>query len=249
MKSVIIGFGVFLLIGSTWAGTFVETFDDKRLDSWQEIVWRDDPPGSWKIIDGELHAVNDDRVLRLLTIGDKTWQDYTVEFDVKPLRKHGTGSIAIAARIKGTTLVFCEIGDLPFFILTNIICSTTSNFHDKHSQLLYFESHSLLRREDWSTLKLGVQGEFFTFWINGKKIAQTGDDFTLKIHEDQKTKIKGKAGQLDGFLIGGAGLGLANYTARFDNIIITGDGIPDKGALSVTPRAKLATTWGRLKQF
>ncbi|MDE0013983.1 MAG: DUF1080 domain-containing protein [Candidatus Poribacteria bacterium] len=249
MKSVITMMSVFFLTCSAWAGTFVETFDNKDLEGWQEIVWHDAAPGSWENTDGELHAINNAGVLRLLTTGDKTWRNYTIEFDVKPLKKHGAGSITIAARIKGTALVFCEIGDLPFFILSSVTCRATSNFHDKHSQLLHVESHSLLKIEDWSTLKLGVQGEVFIFWINGKRIVQTGDDFTLKLHKDQKTKIKGKAGQLAGFLTGGAGLGLANYTARFDNIIITGDGIPDKGALSVTPRVKLATTWGRLKQF
>ena len=48
---------------------------------------------------------------------------------------------------------------------------------------------------------------------------------------------------------GSTGFGLANYTARFDNITITGEGIPDKGGLSVLPSAKLATTWASLKRF
>lgn len=58
--------------------------------------------------------------------------------------------------------------------------------------------------------------------------------------------------QLDGFrdfLSGAAGLGLSNQTARFDNVVITGDSIPNSGGLSVTPKAKLATVWGRLKRF
>ena len=39
----------------------------------------------------ELHAVNRQTFVRLLTTGDDTWKDYTLEFDVKPLKKHGRG--------------------------------------------------------------------------------------------------------------------------------------------------------------
>ena len=49
------------------------------------------------------------------------------------------------------------------------------------------------------------------------------------------------------FQTGGVGFGLANYTARFDNIIVTGDSIPNSGGFAVTPHGKLTTTWGNLK--
>ena len=48
---------------------------------------------------------------------------------------------------------------------------------------------------------------------------------------------------------GKVGFGVSNYSVLFDNVSITGDGISDKTGLSVTPQAKLATTWGNLKQF
>ena len=51
------------------------------------------------------------------------------------------------------------------------------------------------------------------------------------------------------FLTGGAGFGLANYTARFDNITIAGASIPNRGGLAVTPGGKLAMAWGNLKRF
>ncbi|MDE0426371.1 DUF1080 domain-containing protein [Candidatus Poribacteria bacterium] len=249
MKFVIVVLMLFLPPTFALAGTFVETFDDRDLDNWREMFQNDIPSGSWEIVDSELHAMSLESFIRLLTTGDEMWHDYTIEFDVKPLEKHGIGSLVIAARIKGPQLVFCEVGDLPFGIKSNVICRTTGNFHGKYSELLYFSPHPLLKMGDWSTLKLKVHGEAFTFWINSRQIVQTGDDFTLEIHENQKTAIVGKAGKLSGFLTGSIGLGLANYTARFDDVIITGDDIPDKRALSVTPRVKLATTWGRLKHF
>ena len=51
------------------------------------------------------------------------------------------------------------------------------------------------------------------------------------------------------FLTGGVGFGLSNYTARFDNITITGDTIPNSGGFAVTSQGKLATIWGNLKRF
>ncbi len=51
-----------------------------------------------------------------------------------------------------------------------------------------------------------------------------------------------------GFPAGRTGLGLANYTVRFDNFKITGPDIPHRGGLSVTLQGKLTTTWGNLNQ-
>ena len=243
MKFTLIVAALFLLSFSGWAGTFIEIFNND-LEDWQELVQQDKKPGSWEIMDRELHAVSTDAWIRLLTIGNKEWQDYTIEVDVKPIQKHGGASIVIAARIKGPWLLLCEVGDR----LGNgwdIFCRTT-DFRTNVSTLLYTGAHPLLKLEDWATLKLSVKGEIFTFWINDEKITETGDDFVFA-HAGQA--IARKVNRLDGFLTGGAGFGLANYTASFDNLIITGEDIPDKGKLSVTPREKLATTWGTLKRF
>ena len=56
-------------------------------------------------------------------------------------------------------------------------------------------------------------------------------------------------GHFPDFRTGGIGFGVANYTARFDNITVTGDSVPNSGGFTVTPSGKLATTWGNLKQF
>ncbi|MBI1925057.1 hypothetical protein HYR99_12515 [Candidatus Poribacteria bacterium] len=53
MKGSIIGFALFLLVTSTWAGTFSDNFDDGNLDGWTI-----DRPlgqgGTWKIENGGL---------------------------------------------------------------------------------------------------------------------------------------------------------------------------------------------------
>lgn len=48
--------------------------------------------------------------------------------------------------------------------------------------------------------------------------------------------------------VGSVGFGIAGYTALFDNFVVTGEGIPSRGRLSVQPQDKIGTIWGRLKQ-
>ena len=245
VKLVIVVLIMFLLIFSASAGTFIETFNGANLKAWQELVQNNGAPGSWEIVDNELHATRRDGWMRLLTIGNKKWRDYTIEFDVKPLETHGRGNIAIAARIKKTQLVLWTIGEWPFFE-SNAICRG-GNFHENRTILFHIKSHPPLPLGEWSTLKLAVKDGTYILWINDQKIMETGEPFVFKMAGDQE--VKGKAGELLDFPTGGVGFGLSNYTARFDNIVITGDGVPNQGQLSVSSQSKLATTWGNLKRF
>ena len=242
---------LFLLPFSALSGTFIETFDDGDLEGWQELLQLNKAPGSWNVINDELHAVSHAGFPHLLATGDGAWEDYTLAFDVKPLKKHGRGAIAIAARVKGSLLFYCSFADQAIFDnkdprLDSFLNCMKGDLQEAEFTLLYFEPHPLLRLNKWAHLKLSVKGTHFIFSLNGKEIAETGDDFALP-HNGQK--IKTKAGKLTGFLTGSVGLGLANYTALFDNITVTGDSIPNNGGFAVTSQGKLATTWGQLKKF
>ena len=235
MKLVLIGLGIFFIAFSALAGTFLDTFDDGKLVDWQPLVmFGFDDPGSWEIIDGKLHGIsNAGTITRLLTIGEETWRDYEVEFDVKPLEKHGPGNVAIAARIEGTWGVVCGIDGSDQ--AAPVAECFGGDLHGRAFLVYAREPHPSLRLRKWSTFKLSMHGNQLTFWINGKRVL---DPITLE-------PLHG----FPDFPTGRVGLGIANYTARFDNFKITGPRIPDKGGLSVTPQAKLATTWGNLKQF
>jgi hypothetical protein len=274
MKLVVITSIVFLFTFSAGAGVFLEDFENGNLDAWQELILSQDflffdvddpPPGSWEIVDGELHAVSPDDSTRLLTIGDETWRDYTIEFDVKPLDKPGPSNIAIAARIKGSWVVWCLIGDLPQFRdNASEALFAAGNFHDQNT-IFYTHAklHRSLKLNKWSKLKLAVEENTLNFWINGKQVigpVRLPNRQTFERFEAVKHAHPPKPGnikiiqplELNGFqdfLTGAAGLGLSNQTARFDNVVITGDSIPNSGGLSVTPKAKLATMWGSLKSF
>lgn len=250
MKIALVVGGIFLFLLSVSAGTFVETFDGVGLDKWQGIPMLNFKimPGTWEIIDGELQGIYHSPVMTFLAMENEKWRNYAIELEVKPLEKHGPGRIGIVARIKESVGLACTIGDSPIPIPTqgsNAIC-WVGHFQDNRFEVFGFAANPLLKLDAWSTLKLSVKDETFIFWINGKKIMETGDPFIFMLGDQQ---IGEKVGRLFNFPTGGAGFGLSNYTARFDNIVITGDGIPNKGRLSVSPQAKLATVWGSLKRF
>ena len=248
MKSIIVVVVLSLLASfSVGAGTFIETFDDGDLEGWQELNVHDVVPASWEIIDGELQGINPEAAGFLIT-GDETWQDYSIEVDVKPLEKRGPGFIGIAARVKGTWAVWCEITDLLLHDPESKVACSSRDLHKNTGQLLYLGPHPFLRLNKWSTLKLSVNGDRFIFSINGKKIVESGKEFIL-IHDGREFRLKTWDLSRHPTDAGGAGFGLAYYTARFDNVTITGDSIPNRGGLSVKPTGKLATTWGSLRRF
>ena len=246
MKFLIIVTALFLLTLPVSAGTFLETFDGKDLDGWQQI-WTDKGPAVWEIVDDELHADSREAYIHLLTTGDNTWEDYTMELDVKPLKKHGIGGISIAVRVDGNWLVYCSIfdpviirGDDPPFQEERIGCSATG-LHRPALATLIVEPYPLLRLNRWSHLKLSVEGDIFTFSINGEQVMAP-----TKLQIFRQIDV---FADFPDFQTGGVGFGLWNYTAVFDNITVTGDSVPNSGDFPVTPQAKLATTWGNLKKF
>lgn len=242
MKSMIIVVILFLSTSSAWAGKFLETFDNKNLKVWTELTMYaadladDIPAGSWEVLDGELQATVKDRLPRLLTIGDKTWQDYEIEFEVKPIEKQGRGGvIVIAARTTEKGGIACMIGTLGNADVISKATCVGGKLGGNIFTVFEIKEEPPLKLKEWSKLKLSIKGNNLLFSVNDRKVIEG----IILEHADEHTD----------FSTGGIGFGLSSYTVRFDNITIVGDGIPDKRSLPIMPRAKLATTWGELKQF
>ena len=247
MKLIIVGLSVFLLSFSVWAGKFLEKFDREDLEAWQELMWLDSDIGqtSWEVVEGTLEGATHSSLIRLLTMGDERWSDYDFEFDVKPVKKHDSGNITIAARVKGNRTVVCLIGDGPQFVKVgeaippepeSMATCMGGNFHIAQGMRIFAQAPSpLLKLNKWSNLKMSVHGDNLTFWINGKAVL---GPVVMEPKEGTPPLLRGKIG-----------VGLASYTARFDNLAITGGSVRDNGGFSVSPRAKLTTRWASLKQF
>ena len=273
MKSVIwmiIGGTLFLLTMSVSAGTFLEAFDNFNLKDWEEVNERNAPAGEWRGVNGELHAESKDNAIRMLVIKDAAWHDYEVELDVMPLAKHGRGHILLAARVNQTHAVVFAIGNIfwnaPSSIASGFILDLNTGvrlgiplvlvkiqdlFNGRAGDEIVDEllrvgvatnicttvlPHPFLERGKWTQLKLRVVQKGFTLSVNGELVLPLTclfDKFTF-LEEDLN--------------VGSVGFGLAGYTARFDNLKITGEEVPNHGDLSVQPQGKLAVTWGQLKQ-
>ena len=95
--------------------------------------------------------------------------------------------------------------------------------------------HAFLKTREWSHLKLRVDQEQFILSVNGENVLS----FTCLF--DNFAFLEADLN------VGSVGFGLAGYTARFDNLKITGEEVPDHGNLSVQPQSKLAVTWGQIK--
>ena len=150
---------LFLLPFSLSAGTFLETFDNKELEGWQELVQLNKVPALWEGVNGQLEVVNRDTHLHFFTTGDETWEDYTVEFDVKPTKKHGIGGIAIAARVNESWLVYCAVRDIVVAIddkppvhERQMDC-LAGDLHDTVFVQIATAPHPLLKLDKWSHLK------------------------------------------------------------------------------------------------
>ena len=266
MKLTTVGIVILLLTLPAWARTFLADFDKGDLNEWQEFNMRNAPDGTWKIVNDELHAVSPDAAIRLLTIGDETWRNYTVEFDVKLLGKHGRGNITVAARITGDWAAWCMIGDDPFGENISMTTYSAGNFREPTPFIIFAsEPHQPFNMKEWSKLKLDVEGNTLNLWINGEHVLgpvrlpnrQTFKNFDVarKQHleehhaDDENWQFRPmQLGNFQDLLTGGVGIGLSNHTARFDNVVITGEGIPNSDGFSVDPRSKLTTLWGNLKR-
>ena len=264
MKSatLIVGSILFLLTLSVSAGTLVDTFDDRGLIDWKEVNVKNSRPGKWRVFNGEVRAESKDNDIRMLVLKDAEWTNYEVELDVMPLDRDGQGHIVLAVRVTQTRAIVFTIGDIfwdaPFPIVTGTILNLEDGDleglplwvrrkGDQKNNIDILRDgvnlpcktvypHPFLKTNEWSHLKLKVSGDLFMFWVNDKLV------MNLICRLDDFVPLKGD------LAIGSVGFGIAGYTALFDNFVVTGEGIPNRGRLSVQPQDKLVLTWGMLKQ-
>ena len=266
---IVIGCALFLGTLSASAGTFLETFDRRDLKDWEEVNERNSRDGEWRIVDGVLHAESKDDAIRMLVIKDAAWHDYEIEIDVMPLDRHGRGHIVLAARVNETYAIVFAIGNIfwnaPTPITSGFILNLNTGirlglplvlvkiqdlFNERPQGEIVDEllrvgvvtdicttvlPHPFLERGKWTRLALRVVDKSFMFSVNGEVVLYLTclfDTFAF-LEEDLN--------------VGSVGFGLAGYTARFDNLKITGEEVPNHGNLSVQPQSKLAVTWGQIK--
>jgi len=218
MKGIAVTTTLALCLLLTWAigasytaqaGTYVENFDDGDFDGW-EIYDGGEPGAEWAVEDGVLTCRREILWMAELLFGEEDWRNYTIECDARMLEpmEEELCLIAFDLRVTGAEIV----DDQPAIDgVTSVVgfrrqeawfSAWIDNEFSGESEYkaIDFELHR------WYRLKAVVHEDTFQFYVDGRLVASYTDDR---------------------FPTGRLGLFAAACEAQFDNVIITGDDVPD----------------------
>ncbi len=216
-----------------WAGTLKDDFEDGDMRGWTQ-----ETPQGWAT--GKLHIENGELVYESslaptgMSIGQTTWKDYEIEVDIKitehELDLEGTEGAAIFARRSEKGMYIFVFGSiLEFKCVVALYVEGDNQFYDIDKSAVQPWNWDLNK---WYHLKLAASGSKFSFYVDGQlALEYNNGDFDT-----------GRPG------IGGV---WKKTNARLDNVVITGDEVPDAGpsGFAVEPAGKLAATWATIKEY
>ena len=228
VKFMIIELMLFLLAVSAWTGTLRDNFDDGDFSGWQ-VFQKGDLSATWSVKNGELVCTSQDACgwSSTLMIGDESWRDYELQcrFFISQAFPANcrTSSAGIGVHFDVTTGTDAIALAMLFGNIWEATCQGVALDNDDAVQQLV----GPVEQGQWYDMRIVALGNRYKLYMDNKKICE------FRARPDQ----------------GGVILFAANSEVHFDNVVITGDDIPDKNlGLSVEPKAKLATTWATLKQ-
>jgi len=206
MKHVMAIFAICLLVVSAHAGTYVENFDDGDFDGW-EIYEGGEPGSEWTVEDGVLTCRREILWGTDLLFGEEHWRNYTIEFDVRMVEPTAEElcSVGFDLRMTGTEVV----EDL------DVVTSPLAYREQEAWISAWIDFEFIAQSENeaidfelgrWYRLKGVAHEDSFEFYLDGRLVASYTDD-----------RFPG----------GRLGLFAMACEAQFDNVIITGDDVPD----------------------
>jgi hypothetical protein len=210
---------VLMIVSSTWAGTFVENFDDGNFDGW-EIYGGGIAGAEWRIENGVAIGKAARDWNTGLIFGEDDWRNYSIECDVKMVQKlTDLPSVGLGLRTTDNDVVWC------FYSViweSALIWTWINNNGAKQSDLKAFD----LELDRWYRFKAVADEDDFEFYIDGDLMATLSDPRLST---------------------GGSYINVAGSVAHFDNVVITGDDVPDNASSAVSSSGKLAASWGQLR--
>lgn len=198
---------------------FFDFEDNAQLDEWEVIS------GTWQLENDEISnssvASGEGLDDLILAIGDDTWTDYTVEFEACGL----TDDIGIVFRLQ-------DINNYYGFLLAPSVSLSEwflkaggafdENLGEKGDNLG-------ISTNEWHKYKLVVEGMQASIFVNDEEAFDPLDI-------------------MDGFEQGRIGIRQWGDHGHYDNVLISGPGIPRSPGESATePNGKLASAWGHVK--
>lgn len=208
-----------------WAGTWRDDFEDGQLAGYEELLW-DVGATDWYIENGELVSEVRGNNAAYQTLEGIIVEDATIELDgmiEEPDGPYVTIEFAmhIADRHTFTNLSFGHWG-AAFRVGGGL-------WWNKKEQGWQHQGFALSYGQ-WYHLKGVVEGSRYSLYVDDKQVfAYTQDRL--------------ESGRI--------GFGGGGCQARLDNLVITGEGVPDSGPSGwpVEPEGRLAAVWGGLKGF
>ena len=210
---------------TTQAGTFKDDFNDGNYDGWSIIELGVCGGSVWNVENGVLTAKSNPQGQGLcgasLLFGENEWRNYSIECDAKMVK-----ILSDKAGIGLNLRILVNDGDGIFASVTpvTVLIHSMKVFAD----VKIVEEPFDLQVNQWYRLKLVVSKDSIEFYIDGKLMAS--------LFEPSQPFSIGRS----------VGLFVRNCEAQFDNVVITGDDVPDSSN-AVTRQGKLATTWGQMK--
>jgi hypothetical protein len=244
MKSIIVGLMLIIPIASVWAGTRIYDFEDEsQFADWSKLDTVDGLPYTvqWQVEDGELVSTSEDICgwAQVLSVGDDTWQDYVFEVQFRIEQTFSPSCFATRGR---AIVLFAYWHQLPGETESAEIWMVWFGPHNysnlwrnmwgaggPSNYIMLGPSTTDLPLEEkrWYTARIENQGNLYQMFVDNELLAEL------------ETGLPGDAYGVTGF-------GTRNCEAHFDNIVIEGESIPDM-ATSISPKAKLTTIWGKIK--
>ena len=240
MKLTMIVLLVSLCTTSSWAGTLTDNFEDGNFDEWQ-LAKLFDQTAQWSVQKGELVCALKNGCGRasFLLLGDDTWKNYTLEaqFKVEQIFPVACNSSTAAIGVhfeetdKISQISLGVFGRANVNAWGEVTCAKEVNGNPLLPGNLEFPhvGNWATEQGSWYTLRIVADRNRYQMFIDNNRICEILTDLPDK---------------------GAAALGARNCEVYFDNVVITGNDIPDKDlGLSIEPKAKLANTWGSLKNY
>ena len=213
---------------------FLDEFERKKLgDDWKVAVLGAEKKdfGGWSIDKGEVVYDPAKGANSRLMTGKLAWKDYTVECNIKFLKADNyPGGIRtyVDAKTGGHYAVW-------FYPPTKTIKLYSGTVFDINPGIVTLGEHVGVpydAKEDvFYYVKVIHKGKQIEVWFGKSK------DKAEKIIEAKDGKFKSGLFAFDGY----------NQVVHFDNILITGPGIPRSDGEAVESQDKLAIAWGILK--
>jgi hypothetical protein len=208
------------------AGTWRDDFDDGNYKEDWKIYNLNRAVESWSVKNGEaVGEIFQPGFMSLLLTGNDTWKAQTVECRAKFVKESKD-----AAAELGLSLYDGGDDENRYLFVINLTLELVSISKESKGQWAsaYFIFPSEI--DTWYTLKATVGEQELKFQVNEETFTGQEQDEPLK------------SGQV--------GLIVANARAHFDDVAISGPGIPNGGpgkVKAVQSRGKLAAKWGQLK--